>query len=94
MSGSDVGLPAWSAPFASDRRDGLRRAGPFGRRERSWAFGDGLGSGVTVAPWSIAHSRPAAKASPLPRLSGPSTRTDRSDASGARARMIEAHAVP
>lgn len=49
MSGTDVGLPAWSAPFASDRRDALRRAGPFGRRERSWAFGDGLGSGVTVA---------------------------------------------
>jgi subtilisin len=49
MSGADTGLPAWSAPFATDRRDGLRRSGPFGRLERSWAFGDGLGSGVTVA---------------------------------------------
>ena len=49
MSGIDEGLPAWSAPFASDRRASLMRAGPFGRLERSWAFGDGLGAGVTVA---------------------------------------------
>jgi subtilisin len=49
MSSTDPGLPAWSAAFAADRRDGLRRDRPFGRLERSWAFGDGLGSGITVA---------------------------------------------
>jgi subtilisin len=49
MSSIDPGLPAWSAAFAADRRDGLRRDRPFGRLERSWAFGDGLGSGITVA---------------------------------------------
>lgn len=49
MSGADASLPAWSAPFATERRDGLRRHGPFGRLERSWAFGDGVGSGITVA---------------------------------------------
>ena len=49
MTSTDPGLPAWSAAFASDRRDGLRRDRPFGRLERSWAFGDGLGSGITVA---------------------------------------------
>jgi subtilisin family serine protease len=49
MSGADLPLPAWSAPFTTDRRDGLLRDGPFGRVERSWAFGDGLGEGVTVA---------------------------------------------
>jgi subtilisin len=42
-------LPAWSAPFATEHRDGLVRAGPFGRLDRSWAFGDGRGNGVTVA---------------------------------------------
>jgi subtilisin family serine protease len=46
---SDVPLPAWSAPFAGDRRDDLRRHAPFGRLERDWAFGDGRGDGVTVA---------------------------------------------
>jgi subtilisin len=49
MTTTDPGLPAWSAAFASDRRDDLRRDRPFGRLERSWAFGDGLGSGITVA---------------------------------------------
>jgi subtilisin len=49
MSGADQALPAWSAAFASDRRASLVRTGPFGRLERSWAFGDGLGAGVTVA---------------------------------------------
>jgi subtilisin len=49
MTSTDPGLPAWSAAFASDRRDGLHRDRPFGRLERSWAFGDGLGSGITVA---------------------------------------------
>jgi subtilisin family serine protease len=49
MTGSDAGLPAWSAPFANDRRDALQRLGPFGRLERSWAFGDGRATGITVA---------------------------------------------
>jgi subtilisin family serine protease len=48
-AGGDVALPAWSAPFAMDHRDGLLRAGPFGRLERPWAFGDGRGDGITVA---------------------------------------------
>jgi subtilisin family serine protease len=43
------GLPAWSAPFAADRRDGLRRQPPLGPLDRAWAFGDGRGRGVTVA---------------------------------------------
>jgi len=42
-------LPAWSTPFATEHRDGLVRSGPFGRLERSWAFGEGRGKGVTVA---------------------------------------------
>jgi subtilisin len=49
MSGHDGGLPAWSAPFAADHRDDLRRAAPLGRIDRDWAFGDGRGEGVTVA---------------------------------------------
>jgi subtilisin family serine protease len=49
MTLPDAALPAWSAPFAADRRDSLARRLPLGRLERSWAFGDGLGSGVTVA---------------------------------------------
>jgi subtilisin len=49
MTGPDAGLPAWSAPFATDRRHGLNRTAPFGRLERSWAFGDGLGTGINVA---------------------------------------------
>ena len=43
---------------------------------------------------SMAHSRPAANAPPLPRLSAPSTRTETSSASGASPWMIPAHAVP
>jgi len=42
-------LPAWSAPFAEDRRDDLRRIAPLGRLDREWAFGDGRGAGVRVA---------------------------------------------
>lgn len=49
MTGHDAGLPAWSAPFAADRRDELRRAAPLGAMDRAWAFGDGRGEGVTVA---------------------------------------------
>ena len=49
MTADDAGLPAWSAPFAADRRDQLRRSGPLGRLDRGWAFGDGRGGGVRVA---------------------------------------------
>jgi subtilisin family serine protease len=49
MTADDAGLPAWSAPFAEDRRDELRRIAPLGRLERAWAFGDGRGAGVRVA---------------------------------------------
>jgi subtilisin family serine protease len=46
------GLPAWSEPFAGDRRDGLRRDAPFATLDpvdRSWAFGAADGAGVRVA---------------------------------------------
>ncbi len=49
---------------------------------------------TTVAPWAIAHSSPAAKIVPLPRLSGPRTRIEMMSAPGARLWMIPAHAVP
>ena len=49
MTADDTSLPAWSAPFAADRRDALHRITPLGRLERSWAFGDGRGAGVRVA---------------------------------------------
>ena len=42
-------LPAWSEPFAAGHRDALLRAGPWGRADRSWAFGDGSGRGLRVA---------------------------------------------
>ena len=44
-----VPLPAWSEPFAADRRAGLRRLPPFAAIDRDWAFGAGDGSGVVVA---------------------------------------------
>jgi subtilisin family serine protease len=46
------GLPAWSEPFAGDRRDGLRRDAPFATLDpvdRPWAFGAADGAGVRVA---------------------------------------------
>lgn len=46
---TDAGLPAWSAPFADDRRAGLLREAPIGSLDRDWAFGDGRGAGVTIA---------------------------------------------
>ena len=46
------------------------------------------------APCSMAHSRPAAKAAPLPLLSGPRTRIETMSAAGASAWMIPAQAVP
>jgi subtilisin family serine protease len=42
-------LPAWSEPFATDRRDGLGRAAPLGRLDRAEVFGTADGSGVVVA---------------------------------------------
>jgi subtilisin len=41
--------PAWSEPFAADRRAGLRRNGPLGWLDRAEVFGDAVGQGVTVA---------------------------------------------
>jgi len=42
-------LPAWSEPFSAERRDRLVHRGPWGRADRAWAFGDGLGRGLRVA---------------------------------------------
>ncbi len=42
-------LPAWSEPFAEDRRAALARQMPFADIDRGWAFGDGSGAGVVVA---------------------------------------------
>ncbi len=42
-------LPAWSEPFTAANRDQLARRGPWGRADRSWAFGDGTGRGLRVA---------------------------------------------
>jgi subtilisin len=46
---TDLDLPAWSEPFAGDRRSALARTIPFGEIDRSWALGDADGSGITVA---------------------------------------------
>jgi subtilisin family serine protease len=43
------GLPAWSEAFAGTARVHLRRERPFGTLDRETAFGDSVGSGVTVA---------------------------------------------
>ena len=42
-------LPAWSEPFADNRRRDLVRPAPLEPIERSWAFGAGDGEGVVVA---------------------------------------------
>lgn len=42
-------LPAWSEPFAGDRRTRLSHLPPFGRLGRDWAWGGSDGSGCTVA---------------------------------------------
>lgn len=49
MTGPDLSLPAWSEPFATDRRPGLDRDRPFGSMDRAAVFGDSDGTGVTVA---------------------------------------------
>ncbi len=46
---TDLDLPAWSEPFAADRRAGLVRPVPFGSIDRAWALGDADGAGITVA---------------------------------------------
>ena len=42
-------LPAWSEPFRSDHRDGLRRLPALASIDRPWAFGAGDGEGIVVA---------------------------------------------
>ena len=42
-------LPAWSEPFVEDARSNLARAAGMGGVDRSWAWGDATGRGVTVA---------------------------------------------
>jgi subtilisin len=42
-------LPAWSEPFRGPDRAHLQRDAPWGRIDRSWAFGDGTGRGQIVA---------------------------------------------
>ena len=49
MSGTGEPLPAWSEPFAVDRRAALDRVLPFGRLDREAAFGGTDGRGVRVA---------------------------------------------
>ena len=46
---TDDCLPAWSEPFAGDRRAALARPRRSRRRDRDWAFGGADGAGVTVA---------------------------------------------
>lgn len=45
----DLDLPAWSEPFAANRRSGLVHAAPLGAMTREDAWGAGDGAGVTVA---------------------------------------------
>ena len=42
-------LPAWGEPFAAGHREALSRIGPFRSYDRTAAWGDADGSGVTVA---------------------------------------------
>ena len=42
-------LPAWSEPFVEDARGNLARAARMRGIDRSWAWGDATGRGVTVA---------------------------------------------
>jgi subtilisin family serine protease len=87
MTGGDAGLPAWSAPFADDRRADLRRDPPLGRLDREWAFGDGRGRGVTVAiiDSGVEGDHPA--------LDGALRRSVRVDLSGEAAVVLDDEAV-
>jgi subtilisin len=49
MTAEPIGLPAWSAPFAKDRRPDLRRLATLEQIDRTWAFGDARGAGVRIA---------------------------------------------
>src|SRR5664279_3303843 len=49
---------------------------------------------TTSIPCAMTQARAARNARPLPRLSGPRTRIETSDAPGAIEWMIPAHAVP
>lgn len=46
---SPESAPAWSEPFAADRREALARVVPFESFDRAMAWGGSDGSGVTVA---------------------------------------------
>jgi subtilisin family serine protease len=87
MTGGDAGLPAWSDPFADDRRADLRRDPPLGRLDREWAFGDGRGRGVTVAiiDSGVEGDHPA--------LHGTLRRSVRVDLSGEAAVVLDDEAV-
>jgi subtilisin len=45
----DLGLPAWSEPFAEDARGALVRAAGLRQIDREWAWGGSTGAGVKVA---------------------------------------------
>jgi len=45
----DLGLPAWSEPFAEDARSQLVRAAGLRQLDREWAWGGSTGAGVKVA---------------------------------------------
>lgn len=83
MTATDPGLPAWSAPFAGAARDRLARRLPLGRLDRGWAFGDGQGSGVTVAivDSGVEGDHPA--------LGGVLKRSVRVELAGDEARVVE-----
>lgn len=83
MTGDEASLPAWSAPFAENRRDALRRVAPLGRLDRAWAFGDGRGAGVRVA---IVDSGVEAD---HPALGGCVSRSVRVDLDGDEARIVD-----
>ncbi len=76
-------LPAWSEPFAADRRTALRRHGPLGPLERADVFGDADGSGVTVAviDSGIDHDHPA--------IAGRLDRALRVDVEGDEVRVVD-----
>ena len=83
MTMAESALPAWSDPFAGERRDLLARRRPLGRLERGWAFGDGRGSGVTVAivDSGVEGSHPA--------IGGALTRSVRVELDGEWARVVD-----
>src|SRR5262245_35800945 len=87
LAGGDAPLPAWSAPFAADHREDLRRIAPLGRLEREWAFGNGQGAGVRVAivDSGVEGDHPA--------LDGALTRSVRVELDGDEATIVDDEAV-